>query len=443
MYEDLEIRNYAFESSKTFELADELKADILMEYLDLSYCEDPFQTTVVEYMETVDPSFSRLKLTPVNTFDDSYVNLIRDSPLFAKDFLPVDDGSEKTVEIKPVIPLKYSVMQWFRDQIQQTRQIVSRVSLHTKTQAFAIACATEVLLLAFTFTLGFSLFLKGHGASPKTLPLNLIPSSFQTGTGYSILGNSEFFALWSQSLAAGLAALIPALILGLILALEQIRRQNFNLRYLPVLPILISPILLSYLLTQINVYTAYKIPFLTYALIQGFCMTGISYAVILRASALVPVNWRVVAQSLGADSDDAVVSSYSPMIQISIIHSSLLCLVFLGCSLIFGFTGRPDMDAGAWLLSRFLYPDGWLMAGAIGTILTALLILPLLLAEFLLPLHSLIPVPGFRADVYQRQVEISLEVWGLLFARGKSRFSTKPAAAKPKKVETEVSTEAA
>ncbi|MBW7876394.1 MAG: hypothetical protein H3C47_10440 [Candidatus Cloacimonetes bacterium] len=443
MYEDTVVRNYAFESSKTFELSDELKADILAEYLDLSYCEEPFQITVVEYMETLDPSFSRMKLTPVNTFDDSYVNLIRDSPLFAKDFLPVDDGSEKVIEIKAVVPQSYNVINWLKEEIQKSKRLMSRVSLHTKTQAFALAATTEVIFLAFACVLGLSLILKGHGNSPKAIPVHLMPNSFQTGTGYSILTNSEFLSLWSQSLAAGLMALIPSLILGLILALEQIRRQNFKLRYLPLFPLLISPILLSFLLTQINTFTSYNIPFLTYALIQGFCMTGISYFIILRACALVPSSWSIITQSLGADSDDALVYSYSPIIQISMIHSSLLCLVFLGCSLFLGYTGRPDMDAGAWILSRLLYPDGWLMAGAIGAVLAILLAFPLLMAEFLLPLYSLIPSKNFRAEVYQKQLQISLEIWGLLFGRGKARFSSKALTSKQKKIEPEVSAEAA
>lgn len=425
MFEDTEIRNFALETAKTFGIADELKADILREYLDLSYREDAFLLSVVEFMETLEPTFSRSKLSAVNAFDDSYVSLIRDSPLFVRDFAETSTGeTEKKIETV-IVPIAFGLLQLFKARTLAAKNKLQTLPLYIKSRGVQIQTALETSVFLMFSLLWVSVFFKGHGHAPATVPLQLFPSSLRTTTGYGALSNSEFLNLWLGNLTAGGFALLPAVMIGLILALQQIRSGNFRLRYLPMIPLLLSPILLSHLLQAGNELTAYRISGMLYAGIAGLCLSSIVYAVNLRICALVPREWFLTCVGLGADHDSAIIETYRAPLMIGILYSLVLGSAFIGGSLVLGYALEPDQSAGAWLISHLVHADGWLIAGALGVIPAMLFVIPLMLMEFFLPLHSLAPAPQHRAEVYRQDMVDLLELWGVLFQSSKPRPSKK------------------
>ena len=86
MFDYPSIRQKAFEIAKEFEISDEDKTEVIEEYLLISFDDSPFSNEVIEYLELINSSYDRARLISVNVFDDSYIELVRLSPLFEKDF---------------------------------------------------------------------------------------------------------------------------------------------------------------------------------------------------------------------------------------------------------------------------------------------------------------------------------------------------------------------
>ena len=128
MFDDPNIRQKALEIAKEFDITDEEKTKVIEEYLLVSFDDSPFSNEVIEYLELINSSYDRARLISVNIFDDSYIELVRLSPLFEKDFRKDDDGQLDWKEEESVnIPI-FNILEVLRAPIIRIKEEV----LHTE-----------------------------------------------------------------------------------------------------------------------------------------------------------------------------------------------------------------------------------------------------------------------------------------------------------------------
>ncbi len=438
MFEEQDIRNYALESAKTFELADELKADIILEYLSLSYSEDSFHTNVLEFMEMMDPTFSRARIAPVNQFDDSYVSMIRDSPLFARDFEEKEGEGNKDILGTPIQIQPYGLFHHFNASLRNFKQAAKFFPLYAKTPKVMLAILTQSALLGFCGLLILSSWLKGFGSGSPSPSFSLFPSSFRTSIGAIALQNTEFLSLYLPLISAGMIALLLALPIGGTLAFSQIRSGKHQIRFLPLFPLFASPVLLGHWLKTLNLMSGYKFHFLLYTLTLGLCLVSLASVIFLRWLALIPKDWVRAVHSLGAEKDEALVEASKGLLIPASGTYLTIGSFFVITSLALGYTGKADLDPGAWLWERMSYSEGWLMLGSLGSLATLGLCVGLGLIFSIFPAAALIPNRRFEATQWRDSVEHGLTYIGLsfkpLFASVYSKKKAKPPkASKPKK----------
>lgn len=432
-YED--VNKKALDAAKLFDLEDDKKQEILEEYLLLSFDDGAFSNSVADYIEEIHPGYIRSKLEPVNVFDHSYVDLVRISPLFAREFQTQEDDEEKgvseiEVEVTPFGLLVF-LRQYFQNFSSQFKNLGSSAQIILKSYA------TELFVPMVGLFVVFLLFIKTMKGATG---FNLVPAGFSFTDGIKALFSSGFLATFHGQLFFMLPSLATGAVLGSSLAISQARKGVFHLNFLFCFSLLISSVVLGYVTANLHIKLSLPAQFL----IVGSSLLpfiSIFYMVLLRVFSLVPQELSDTAILLGADEEQAITVAYGPFYIVGILYSLLLCFCY-----ILGVQGFGFMDTGGFLstlLYNHLYLSvGWQVNAIYGFVLFCFAWLGFLLAQFFVPIPSLFPSLSKLNDrlKYQNMAD-AMPLIGFLFY---SNFFKMPQKKKSiKKIEPEAGLEEA
>ncbi|MCJ8344890.1 hypothetical protein MJH12_05070 [bacterium] len=413
----------ALESIKEMEVAEEEKVAILQEFLNLSYEDSPFDNDLITVLEAYNTNFDRSRLVPVNVFDDSYVSLVRLSPLFERDFAVDDEDSVEVAELIEVEVIPFKLGQYITNQIDEVKQNIEKVQLHLKVKTSLPLIATHIFLYAFVIFLSFTALFKGLGKTLTYIP-GFFPKQFTNVFGSRLFVDPAYIDALYNTFLSSTIAIFLAFLLGSAFAISQLKSDNQRIRILPILPLLIPSILLGF-----NIGIARDIFVLDFSLISLilaylFPAISIYYLSYMRFFQFVPRSQYDLAIQLGANQIDALKITYGPSFQMATMYATLLSYLYAFATV--GMTSyiHSDHSLGYILFSKLEYFEGWLMLGTYLSVLAIAIILAGLLLELILPIYSLFPSSidrNMEQTPVHQNFRKSLMIWGVLFYKSRNK----------------------
>lgn len=410
MFENPNIRSKAFEVAQTYEISDESKTVALEEYLLLSFDDSVFANQIIEYLELINTSYDRARLIPNNVFDDSYIELVRLSPLFVKDFHKEDDGEidgkEETHVRIPIFKLTEVLLKpgkRIKSEIENTKRLLKTKSILTFT-------ISQLVLYSSLGFLCFLALIRGMGTNKSGLPSTLMPNKLQTTDGLLVFEDPMFKSALAELAGIAIIVIFGAWVIGSFIAIAQLKKGNKNLRFLPLVPILVSPLIIGFTLGSIEFTLPSLIPVKT-LLLAGFLFPCISifYIIYTRMFQLVPDSQLQIARLLGAKDDVAFTLIYGPFYLVGTIFSVMLNLLYIYSGHAMGFFTKSNQALGFIVLKKLEFPEGYLMMGAYAFPIIICAILSAIFIESLIPVACFFPMGTARPP--RHPVYKQLEEW--------------------------------
>lgn len=410
MFDRESIRQNAFEVAKEYDISEDDKTAILEEYLTLSFDDGVFTNEVIEYLELINSSYDRARLIPINVFDDSYVELVRMSPLFQRDFQKDEEGeaSEKEEAAIPV-PI-FRISEVVKKPLDRAKNEIEKLQHFAKSKLGLPIVTTQFILYS---SLGFLCFLawtKGMGTNSKGLPTTFLPSRFETSIGSLIFEDPSFTSAINTAIGVSFIVLFFAWFLGSFLAIAQLKNGIKGLRFLPMFPLLISPLIIGYTLGSTeNAFPGIFSIELLLSIGFVFPCLGIYYLVFTRMFQVVPESQVEIAKQLGAKEDVAHATVYGPFYLIGSIFSSLLALLYIFSAHAIGFFIKSNKAIGYLILKKLEFPEGYIMMGAYALPLVICSLLLVLIIESFFPIACFFPMGVARPT--KHPVYATFEEW--------------------------------
>jgi ABC-type spermidine/putrescine transport system permease subunit II/HEAT repeat protein len=436
MLDDLNIQSKALDAIKNFELDNDKKAEVLEEYLLLSYDDSPFSTEIADYLEELNPSYNRSKLVPVNVFDESYVELVRVNPLFARDFAPVDGESdiEEEVEEIPIDP--FSFITPISDYIKRLKDGIQELKSPAGIQSLMGPNLGYVLLCAVAFVLPLPVLLKAMGKSVGANPFQFLPQGLGSFTGFSLISDPNYGGAVTSTLISGILAMVIAWFIGASISVTQVKSAQLKIHSLAVFPLLIPPVLVGQVLLTSK--TIMPLPDIILMFVGYlFPMISIFYICLMRLFAAVPRAQIETAVAFGAKPNQALSHAYSPMFLLGTIAGTLLSFGYLFANISIGYSSDIESFIGSVLLVKTFTGTGWTMHAVYGLMVMSIGLFGMLLFQSIIPFNRLFPSGSKPDPEAQVKAFYNLEPWmaivGSLFFSSDSGAKTKPTKEKPKK----------
>lgn len=437
MFDDPMIRNDALEASKNFDLPPDVKLPVYEEYLLLSYEDQAFPNSVIDYVESLNPNYDRSRLIPVSQFDDSYVGLVRLSPLFAMDFAEdnEEDEQDATEEIEIVA---FDFKRALFKPAMKIKEALGSIGTVASSKANIPFVAGQLLSYGLLIFFAFTSFIKGFGSGNALLPTNLIPKKFSADIGAEILTDpilGEGFATLSVVFVTVLAI---AWLLGSSLALSQLRKNNPKVKFLAALPAILSSLIPAYSFGVFAHLQPNLLPTsLLITILLVFPCISIFYLLYLRMFQVVPRAQVECAMQLGASPDQAFTTVYAPIYHIATIFGFLFGGLYIFSSIQLTHFIPSSQSLGYSVFLRMEFGEIWLQLGFLGLLIGVPLFLALITLESLVPMFSLLPGGDKHegSHPYYDHVKSWLALAGFLFYSRFAASSTKPKKATPPKKE--------
>ena len=408
MFDYPSIRQKAFEIAKEFEISDEDKTEVIEEYLLISFDDSPFSNEVIEYLELINSSYDRARLISVNIFDDSYIELVRLSPLFEKDFRKDEDGELDWKEEESVnIPI-FKIFELLTKPVNQIKEEVLHLQNFFKSKLGAPVVSVHALLYACFGFMIFLTLLRGMGIAKKSgIPLEVIPSKMKTTIGSVIFADPAFGPALNTLILAAVMSIAGAWFFGSFLAIAQLKKGSKNLRFLPMFPILVTPIIIGYTLGSIQSTLPGEILIQTFLSI-GFLFPCISifYLLYTRFFQLVPDSQVEAAKLLGAADDVAHTAIYSPFYLMATLFSVLLSILYIFSSHAMGFFMKSEKALGFVIMNKLEFPEGYLMMGAYAFPFLIATLIIVMVIEVFVPIFCLFPMGIARPKTHPEYLKM-------------------------------------
>ncbi len=393
MFDDQNVRQTAFQIAKEFDLSDEDKTQVIEEYLLVSFDDTPFTNDVIEYLELINTTYDRARLISVNVFDDSYIELVKLSPLFEKDFRKDDDGASDWAEEEVInIPI-FNIIEILKAPIERIKKETLYFKDFSKSKLGTPIVSLQVLLYSSLGFMLFLTFLKGMGTNKRGFPTQIIPSKMKTDYGSMIFADPAFGPAVNTLLIAAFLSILGAWVFGSFLAIAQLKKGSRYIRFLPMFPLLITPIIIGYTLGAIQNTFPGEILIQTLLAI-GFLFPCISifYLIYTRFFQLVPDSQLEVAKLLGAPDDVAHATVYSPFYLVGTVFSILLCILYIFSSHAMGFFIKSEEVLGFIVMNKLEFPEGYLMMGAYAFPFLIATLIIVMAIEVFVPIACLFPM---------------------------------------------------
>lgn len=421
----------SLETIKEMEIADEEKTTVLQEYLGLSYQDSPFDNDIITQLEIYNPSFDRSRLVPVNIFDDSYVSLVRLSPLFERDFAEDDSDNIEEAELVEVEVIPFKLSKFAAINIEEVKVQTEDLKLQLKVKSSILYILATFSLYGFAAFLVFTSFFKGMGKSLSYMP-GFFPKQFSSAFGGRLFIDPQYVdALNSTFITAGIAIFI-AFLLGSAFAISQLKNGSSRVRILPTLPLFIPSILIGFNIGLVRNVLMIDFAQIAITLAYMFPCISIYYLIYIRFFSVIPRSHYDASVELGADHVTALKLSYGPSFQIATLYATILSFLYILCSV--GMTSyiHSSSSIGYVLFSKLQYFQGWLMLGSYLSMISIIVIAIALFLELIFPIFALFPSTinrSFHLHPFYLLLKKSLIVWGALFYKQKIKKS-KPEAPK-------------
>ncbi|MCO4783872.1 MAG: hypothetical protein KC646_16205 [Candidatus Cloacimonetes bacterium] len=421
----------SLETIKEMEIADEEKTAVLQEYLSLSYKDSSFDNDLISQLEIYNPNFDRSRLISVNLFDDSYVSLVRLSPLFERDFTEDDSDNIIEAELIEIEVLPFKLSKYVATQVQELKDHAEDLQSHIKVKSSIPYIITTIGFYGFVVFLLFTSFFKGMGKSLSYMP-GFFPKQFSTAFGGQLFIDPQYAAALNSTFITGSIAIFIAFLLGSSFALTQLKKGIFRIRILPTLPILIPSILIGFDIGLAKEVFQLNLAEIFIILAYMFPCISIFYIVYIRLFSIIPKSHYDICIELGADETSALKMTYGPSFQIATLYATLLSALYIFCSIAMTSYIHNDSSLGYVLFAKLQYFQGWLMLGTYLATVAIFIMGIVFVLELIFPIFALFPSTITR-NFYQHPFYLlfkkSLMVWGALFYKQKIKKS-KPEAPK-------------
>ncbi len=393
MFDYQNIRQKAFEIAKEFDIPDEDKIQVIEEYLLVSFDDSPFTNEVIEYLELINTTYDRARLISVNIFDDSYIELVKLSPLFEKDFRKDEDGSSDwTVEETINIPI-FNILEVLKAPVLRIKEELLYFKNFSQSKLGTPIVSLQILLYSSLGFMLFLTFLQGMGTNRRGLPTAIMPSKMKTTYGSMIFADPSFGPAFNTLLLAALLSILGAWFFGSFLAIAQLKKGSKYIRFLPMFPLLITPVIIGYTLGAIQNTLPGEI-LVQNLLAIGFLFPCISifYLIYTRFFQLVPDSQLEIAKLLGAPDDIAHTTVYRPFYLIGTVFSTLLCILYIFSSHAMGFFIKSEEALGFIVMNKLEFPEGYLMLGAYAFPFLIATLVIVMIIEVFVPIACLFPM---------------------------------------------------
>ena len=178
--------------------------------------------------------------------------------------------------------------------------------------------------------------------------------------------------------------------------------------FLPIFPILVTPLIIGYTLGSIQNTLPGEILVQTFISI-GFLFPCISifYIIYNRLFNLVPDSQVETAKLLGAADDVAHATTYSPFYLTGTLFSVFLCTLYIFSSHAMSFFIKSDKALGHIIMNKLQFPEGYLMMGAYAFPFLIATLIIVMIIEVFVPIACLFPMGIARPKTHPEYIKMS------------------------------------